>query len=113
MKLADAKVILSSILEKQVVDSMLIVYEKRDKINSSTITLQVDKIRLLQQKCNNQYAMVVNLNKIVLNKDNEIILKDDIIKQQKKEITKQKVLKIFGFISAVVLPIVVLILMSK
>lgn len=110
MALSDAKVILTSILEKQYVDSILLVYIDRDKINNKTITLQLDKIRLLELKGNNQDQMVSNLNKIITNKDSEIGLLKDTIKQQKKEIRKQKALKIVGFIAAVVLPIVVIII---
>jgi len=46
---------------------------------------------------------------VISNKDREIVLKDNIIKQQKKEIRKQKVLKIIGFSGAIILPIITLI----
>jgi hypothetical protein len=51
-----------------------------------------------------------NQKLIVSNKDKEIVILNDIIKKQKKEIRKQKVLKIMGFSAAVILPITVLLL---
>jgi len=112
MNLADAKVVLTTIIEKQYVDSILLVYINRDTINQKTITLQVQKIRLLELKSSNQDQMISNLNKIVSNKDTEIVLLKDTVKQQKKEIRKQKIFKILGFSAAVILPILVIILIK-
>lgn len=109
MTVADAKVVLIDILDKHIVDSLLQVYTFRDSVKSQVITLQIMEINKLQEKCINQGVMVKNLEKIIENKDTEISLKDDTIKQQKKEIRKQKVLKIVGFIGCVVLPITLLI----
>lgn len=113
MKLADAKLVLNDLLDKQIADSLVDVYIVRDSINASTISLQVNKIRDLQQKSQNQETQAANLAGIVTNKDQEIALLNETIKQQKKEIRKQKILKIIGFTGAVVLPITTLILMSK
>ena len=54
--------------------------------------------------------MIINLENILTNKDRELYLKDDIIKQQKKEIRKQKTLKILGFAGSVILPVITVLL---
>ena len=46
-------------------------------------------------------------------KDKEITDLNDTIKKQKKEILKQKILKLIGFTAAVVLPITTIILTVK
>ena len=109
----DAKIILTDLLQKEYADSMLIVYSLRDDLNKSTISLQLSEIKLLQEKCKNQELLSDNLNKIITNKDTEIVYLNDTIKKQKKEIRKQKFLKILGFTAAVVLPITIIILMSR
>lgn len=58
----------------------------------------------------NLEQMNENLNEVIINKDKEIAFKDETIKEQKKEIRKQKFLKIIGFSAAVALPILTLIL---
>ena len=113
MHIEDAKIILSDLLEKEYADSMLVVYGLRDNLNASTISLQLSQIKILQEKSINQELQASNLNKIITNKDTEIVYLNDIIKKQKKEIRKQKFLKIVGFTAAVVLPITVILLMSK
>lgn len=108
MKLADAKIILAEILDKEVVDSLVNVYMERDAINSSTIQLQVKEIKAYQTKSINQEQQIINLEKIMANKDLELSILNEKIKEQKKEIRKQKTYKVLGFISAVILPILVL-----
>ena len=108
LNLEDAKVILSDLLEYEIVDSLLTEYKEKDSLNSNTIILQKDIIVKLTQKSNNLQAIVDNFNTILDNKDKEILFKDDIIKQQKKEIRKQKFLKILGFAGSVILPIITL-----
>lgn len=109
MKSSDAKIILKDVLEKRTLDSIVDVYVERDKLSSSTISLQLSVIKALQEKGDNQELMVSNLNKILTNKDTEIVLLNDVIKEQKKEIRHQKFLKIVGYITAVVIPIAILI----
>ena len=110
MTLSDAKIILNDILEKQVVDSLLNIYVLRDSLNTSTISLQLTEIKVLQEKGSNQAQLVANLEKIMLNKDKEITNLNQVIKKQKREIVKQKVLKIIGFTAAVVIPITIILL---
>lgn len=110
LKLSDAKLILAEVLDKEVADSLVNVYMFRDSLNKSTIELQVKEIRALQQKGFNYNQQVANLEKIVGNKDEELEKLNEIIKFQKKEIRKQKRLKTLGFVGAIVLPILVLLL---
>jgi ABC-type antimicrobial peptide transport system permease subunit len=108
MNLEDAKVILSDLLEYEIVDSLLTVYKEKDSLYTNTITLQKDIIVKLTQKSENQSVQISNFQTILDNKDQELLLNDDIIKQQKKEIRKQKFFKIVGFAGSIILPIVTL-----
>lgn len=108
MHLSDAKIILADVLDREVLDSLVNVYKQRDTINSNTIQLQVKEIRLLNEKSLNQEKQNSNLNKIIELKNSELAILNDTIKQQKKEIRRQKFYKVLAFIAAVVLPITVL-----
>ena len=112
MRLDDAKIILSDLMELRVVDSLLSIYKLRDSLNSSTITLQKNVIDKLTQKSDNQNIQLTNFQSILNNKNQEIFFKEDVIKTQKKEIRKQKVLKILGFVGSVVLPTVVILIID-
>jgi ABC-type antimicrobial peptide transport system permease subunit len=109
MNLEDARIVLSDLLEYEVVDSLLTVYKEKDTLNTNTITLQKDVIVKLTQKSENQQSIIDNFEQILSNKDIEINLKDQVIEKQKKEIRKQKALKIVGFIGSIILPIITLI----
>jgi len=111
MSLADAKIILADIIDKQVADSMLSVYEFRDSISKNTIQIQLKQINILKEKVVNCETIIANLNEMLSNKDKEIDLLNETIKKQKREIRKQKILKIIGFTSAVVLPVVTLVVL--
>jgi len=108
MNLEDARIILSDLMECEIVDSLLSVYKEKDSLNTSTITLQKDIIVKLTQKSDNQQLQINNFESILTNKDEEVKFKDETIKQQKKEIRKQKFLKILGFTGSIVLPILIL-----
>ena len=111
MNLEDARVILSDLLEYEIVDSLLTVYKEKDTLNTNTITLQKDVIVKLTQKSENQDLQISNFESILSNKDKELQYKDETIKAQKKEIRKQKFLKILGFAGSVILPIVTLLVL--
>jgi len=113
MTLADAKIVLSDLYNKQISDSLIEVYMIRDEINTSTISLLKTDVDLYIKKCNNLNIIINNDTKIIDNKDTEIALLNETINTQKKEIIKQKVLKIMGFTAAVVLPITTILLMAK
>ena len=112
LSLSDAKIILTDVLSKSYSDSLISIYSIRDSIHNNIIILQKEEISLINEKFNNQKTITENLNQILTNKDKEIELLNDTIKKQKKEIRKQKFLKVLGFTAAVVLPITTMILMS-
>lgn len=111
MSLSDAKIILVTVFDKQIADSLISVYETRDSLNSSTISLLKSEIDLYGSKINNLEHILLNNSQIIGNKDIELSLLNTTIKEQKKEIRKQKVLKIIGFAGSVVLPIATLLLL--
>ena len=108
-KLSDAKLILIDVLQKEKLDSLIEYYQVNDSLKDITVGFQFAMIRDLQSKSDIQLKVIDNLNVVIVNKDKEIALLNDIITKQKKEIRKQKALKIIGFTAAVVLPIIVLI----
>jgi len=113
MRLDDAKTILSDVLNYQIADSLVKVYEQKDKENGNIILIQKSVITNLTEKCENQEKQLKILEEIIGNKDSEILLLNDVIKQQKKEIRKQKLLKIAGFSGSIVLPVITALLLLK
>jgi len=112
MSLADAKVLLTDLYDKQISDSLVDVYALRDSINASRVFLLKREVDLYKEKCGNYVTMIDNNTKVIANKNTEIDVLNQTIKQQKKEIRKQKVLKVMGFTAAVILPILTIILMT-
>lgn len=109
-QIKDAKKLLADVLDKKIVDSLVNVYMLRDGLQKNTIDLQVTQIKAMQQKSDNQAQQVINLEKMIANKDEEVTILNNTIEDQKKEIRKQKRLKTLGFVGAIVLPILVLLL---
>ncbi len=109
-QIKDAKKLLADVLDKKIVDSLVNVYMLRDGLQKNTIDLQVSQIKAMQQKSDNQAQQVINLEKMIVNKDEEVTILNNTIEDQKKEIRKQKRLKTLGFVGAIVLPILVLLL---
>lgn len=112
MHLDDARVILNDLLEYEIADSLLTAYKEKDSLNSNTISLQKDIIFKLVEKSDNQQTQIDNFQTILDHKNKEIELKEDIIKQQKKEIRKQKFFKLVGFTGSIILPILTLIALA-
>jgi hypothetical protein len=110
LKLADAKIILKDVLEKQVCDTMVAKMTQLDGFRLTTINLQQDKITTLETKFGNCNTMVGNLETVVKNKNTEIGLLNDVIKKQGREILKQKVFKFMGFGIAILIPVTFLLL---
>lgn len=108
MSLADAKIILIAILEKDIADSIINNYVISDSLKSHTIELHLEEIKILQHKSANQENLAENLRLLLDNKDSEIKIYEDTIKRLKREVRKQKTLKIIGFVGSVVLPSIVL-----
>jgi uncharacterized protein (UPF0128 family) len=108
MSLADAKIILIAILEKDIADSIINNYVISDSLKSHTIELQLEEIKILQHKSANQENLADNLRLLLENKGSEIKIYEETIKRLKREVRKQKTLKIIGFVGSVVLPSIVL-----
>jgi hypothetical protein len=106
----DARTLLEDVLHYEYSDSLLTVYKERDSLNTQTITLQKEVLMKMGQEKQNLQQMVDNFESIITNKDAELKLNEDIIKQQKKEIRKQKTLKILGFAGSVILPVLTILL---
>jgi hypothetical protein len=111
MNLEDAKVILNDLLEYEIADSLLTVYKEKDTLNTNTITLQKEVIFKLMEKSDNQQSQIDNFQQILDNKNSELGMKEDTIKQQKKELRKQKFLKFLGFGGSVILPIIAILIL--
>ena len=111
MNLEDAKVILNDLLEYEIADSLLTVYKEKDTLNTNTITLQKEVIFKLMEKSENQQSQIDNFQQILDNKNSELGMKEDTIKQQKKELRKQKFLKFLGFGGSVILPIIAILIL--
>jgi hypothetical protein len=104
----DAKILLEDVLHYEYADSLLTEYKSRDSLNTEKITLQKSQIDILTQQNTNLQEMVDNFDSVIANNEAEKALLEDTIKQQKKEIRKQKFLKVVGFSAAVILPILTL-----
>jgi len=112
MNLEDARIILTDLMEYEVVDSLLLTYKEKDSLNTNTITLQKEIIVKLSQKSQNQQIQIDNFQTILDNKNEELGLKEDTIKQYKKKLRKQKFLKFLGFGGSVILPIITFLLLK-
>ena len=111
MNLEDAKVILNDLLEYEIADSLLTVYKEKDSLNTNTISLQKEVIFKLMEKSDNQQSQIDNFQQILDNKNAELGMKEDTIKQQKKELRKQKILKFLGLGGSVILPIIAILIL--
>jgi len=113
MAYEDARILLNDVLRYEYTDSLLAVYVERDSLNTQTITFQKMILSNLSMANSNLETMLSNLEQVIENKDSEVDLMNSIIKEQRKEIRKQKVLKVIGFSSAIVLPIITLFITVK
>jgi len=112
MRLEDAKEIISDLLDYEIADSLLLAYKENTSLQDSIIMMQKVTIYKLQEKNYNQHLIITNLDSLVRNKDKEIKIQTEIIEVKKKEIKKQKFLKVVGFIGSILLPIITLIATS-
>ena len=110
MSIEDAKILLEDVLSYEYSDSLLTVYKERDSLNTKTISLQKEVLMKMGQEKLNLEQMNKNLVEVVKNKDKEILLKNGIIEEQKKEIKKQKTFKILGLSGSVILPVITVLL---
>lgn len=101
---------MADVLEREMLDSLVSAYQVSDSLKDAAIELHNKKFKASEIKCNNQVKIIDNLNTIISNNGEEIKILNDTIEKQKKEIKRQKFLKIIGFASAIVIPITMLIL---
>ena len=113
MHINDAKQILTDVFYCEISDSLVIYYEKKDKLNTDLIQTQKEMQVKLNNKIKNIESINSNLEKIITNKDNELDFQNEIIRQQRKEIRKQKLLKIGGFTGSIVFPIITALLLLR
>lgn len=109
MHIEDARILLEDVLNYQYTDSLLTAYKAKDSLQTNTINMQKTVLMNMGEEKMNLEDMNKNLEQVIANKDEENSLLQVIIKQQKKEIRKQKFLKLVGFTGSVVLPVLVLI----
>lgn len=110
MSLADAKTVLSELLQKNIADSLLKVYTQTDSLNKDFIRIQKEKIDVLTQKNTNSETAIGLLNSLLANKDKEIETLNEKVDDQEKELLIQKALKFIGFTGCVILPVLTVIL---
>lgn len=113
MHYEDARLLLADLMDYKIVDSLLTEYMYKDSINSNIIILSNSAITELKSKCDNKDGQIAILNHIILNKGGEVSMLNATIKQQKKEIRKQKIQKVIAIIGAIALPITTVVLMSQ
>ncbi len=113
LRVDDALLLLKDLTDYTYTLDLIKKYEEY-KSSCDTITkLQAKQILLLTDKNKNNELIIANLNKVIYNKDEELKIKDGIIKKQKKEIRKQKILKYVGFTGAIVLPVITALFLLK
>ena len=110
VKVADAKIILKDVLDKEVCDEMVVKLNDLDSLRIETILNQTNKIEVIEEKLANETTMVINLEKVVENNKVETALLNDTIKKQNREILRQKTFKILNFSIAIAIPLTYLIL---
>jgi gamma-glutamyl phosphate reductase len=111
MRLKDAKTLLEDVLHCEYADSLLTKYKEKDSLQRIQLDLNSEIIDNLKLKNHNLDTINSNLEEILKNKDSEIVYKNDIIKQQKKELRSQKIQTVIGFIGSITLPIITLLLL--
>ena len=111
MKYEDARILLRDVLYYEYVEELLMEYKHKDTVNQEIITIQKSTIDKVTQRNNILDTLLLILEEVIRNKDTELGYKDDIIKQQKKEIFKQKVFKFIGYTGTIDLPIITMIIL--
>lgn len=104
-KLSDAKLILNDVLDKKILDSLIVLYDNRELDYKDKIIFKDKIINELGITITNNEKQKDNLKKIIENNDNSMLILEDEINKKNKEIKKQKLLKNLGFILAIILPV--------
>lgn len=111
--LPDTKIILADLLDKENCDSLVFRYHRLSVLNKKTIDLQDKKIITLETKYLDEHKISTNLEVSVGNKNKEIELLNDTIKQQNSKIIKFKLFKIIGIPAIIAVPILTTLLVLK
>lgn len=107
MRMEDARGILSDVLQKEILDSLVIQYEIKDSLNIGQISILKSQILELIGKSSEQNDQIETLNLLINNSLAEIKIKNDIISQQKKKIRKNVMQKWIFIGTSIVLPAVI------
>ena len=113
MRMEDARGILSDVLQKEILDSLVIQYEIKDSLNIGQISILKSQILELIGKSSEQNDQIETLNLLINNSLAEIKIKNDIISQQKKKIRKNVMQKWIFIGTSIVLPAVLAGIMIK
>ena len=94
MHIEDAKIFLTDLLDYElIVDSILPAYEEKDSLQTSAITLNMQKITELQKQSLKLKGILNNLEEIGT-------FKDLTIENVEKQVKKEKLKKTLGFIGS-------------
>ena len=107
--LSDAKFILAELKVAELNDSIIRIYQHKVTVQDSIIFNQSKQITLLEDKNTNSDKINYNQSLLLDNKDMEISMNQDIIKQQNKSIRKAKITKIILIGIITVSPLMLLI----
>lgn len=105
MSYSDSKQLFKDVLNYKHTDSLYKSYKIKSEKLESILSDTEKLVSLLEERNLNLTTINNNINTIVINKDDEIGIQNDIIKQKNKEIRRQKRLKTFGIAGSAALTI--------
>ena len=108
----DAKLVLGDLLDYEKVGSLLLLYQQKDSINIQVIKRKEIIISTQEEKIENFILQIDNYRQILQNKDSEITIFLDRIKQLEKLLKKERRKKKIAIAAAVVGPVVTAIIMG-
>lgn len=108
MTVSDAKLVLSELIDKYYVDSLLKLYDQALTIADATVQIALSSIQKLQILGKNKDVQIKNLNDIISNKDTEIKYLQETVIIQYVEIKKQKIYKTIGFVMTSLLTLILI-----
>ena len=103
----DTKIILKEVLDKEVLDTIVKAYIVKDKNQKSSVTLEFNVLNEKSAENEGKSLVSGSIDKAVEKKDGEINRLNSVVKTQKKEIKKQKFLKLTAYIGGIIIPIIV------
>lgn len=106
MHIEDARLMLADLLDYEIVDSLLTVYQEKDSINMLIINEKDVIIEAQSAQIDNYKLKSDNYEQIIRNKNTELGIMLAEIEELKKEVKKERNKKRFAIICAVAGPIV-------